>query len=184
MGGVSKAELLVGGRSIAARQVEALRAVFARVVAVANAPGPWPALHVEVIGDRWAGAGPLAGIQAALEATREQPSVVCVGGDMPFLSGELLALLRDRAPAAEAVAVRVGDRVEPLLGRYASRCLPIVEAQLAAGERAVHRLLERLSVAWIDGEELRAFDPALRSLMNVNAPEDLARAEALASLPP
>jgi molybdopterin-guanine dinucleotide biosynthesis protein A len=176
LGGAVKAALVVGGRSIAERQLEALRAVFDRVVVVANDPGPWSALGVEVVPDRRPGDGPLGGLQAALAATGGHDAVVCVAGDMPFLTPEVLRLLRDHAPDADAVAARVGGRAEPLLARYARRCLPVVEAQLAAGERAVHALLEqRLAVAWLEEAALRAVDPELRALTNVNTPEDLAR---------
>jgi molybdopterin-guanine dinucleotide biosynthesis protein A len=176
MGGAVKAALVVDGRSIAERQIEALRREFARVLVVANEPGPWSGLGVEIIPDRRAGAGPLGGIEAALAATRSQPGVVCVAGDMPFLPPGLLALLRDRAPEADAVAPRVAGRPEPLLARYAGRCLPVVEAALARGENAVHALLASLDVAWIDEAELRAVDPTLSALTNINTPEDLARA--------
>jgi molybdenum cofactor guanylyltransferase len=177
MGGVAKAALVVGGRSIAERQLAALRPLFERVLVVAGDPGPWAALGAEVVPDRQPAAGPLAGVHAALLATRAHPAVVCVAGDMPFLRAELLALLRDHAPGAEAVAVRGADgRPEPLLARYGARCLAAVESQLASGDNAVHALLARLDVSWIDEALVRAFDPRLLSLTNVNTPEDLARA--------
>jgi molybdopterin-guanine dinucleotide biosynthesis protein A len=175
MGGVVKPTLVVGGRAIAERQLEALRGRFARVLVVANDPAPWQRYSVDVIADRHPGAGPLAGVHAALAAADGCAGVVCVGGDMPFLSGPVLELLRDHAPEADAVAPRAGGRAEPLLARYARRCLPLIEARLAAGERALHRLLDALEVAWIEEPELRAVDPALDCLINVNTPEDLAR---------
>jgi molybdenum cofactor guanylyltransferase len=185
MAGASKAALVVGGQSIAARQARALGAVFARIVVVvgdasdasdASDSGPWRDLGVEVVEDRHRGAGPLGGLHAALLATGAHPGVVCVAGDMPFLSEGLLRLLRDRAPGADAVVPRVGGRPEPLLARYAPPCLPVIESRLAAGERALHTLLDELAVAWIEEAELRAVDPDLRTLLNVNTPEDLARA--------
>jgi molybdopterin-guanine dinucleotide biosynthesis protein A len=175
MGGAAKPSLVVGGRTIAERQLEALAGVFARVLVVANDPVPWARFGVEVIADRYPGAGPLAGVHAALASAEGCEAVVCVGGDMPFLSAPVLALLRDRMPDAEAVAPRVRGRAEPLLARYARRCLPAIEARLAAGEVALHRLLEGLTVAWIEEPELRAADPELACLTNLNTPEDLAR---------
>jgi molybdenum cofactor guanylyltransferase len=184
MGGAVKAALQLGGRSIAEHQLEALRPLFARVVAVANEPAPWARLGVEVVRDARPGEGPLGGLHAALAATGDCAAVVCVGGDMPFLSAPLLELLRDVAPDAEAVAARVNGRAEPLLARYAQRCLPLVERRLAAGELAVHALLGQLAVAWIEEDALRAVDPELRALTNVNTPEDLARAESLLAARP
>jgi molybdopterin-guanine dinucleotide biosynthesis protein A len=175
MGGLPKSTLVVDGRPIAERLLEALRATFARVLVVANDPAPWEALGVELAPDARAyrGAGPLAGVHAALVATAAHAGVVCVAGDMPFVERPLLALLRDAAPEADAVVPRVGGRAEPLLARWGRGCLPVVDAQLAAGERAAHAIFELVRTHWLDEPALRAADPDLRSLVNVNTPEDL-----------
>jgi molybdopterin-guanine dinucleotide biosynthesis protein A len=183
LGGVAKPFLRVGGRSIAERQLEVLRPLFGRVLAIANDPARWVALGVEVARDRAAGAGPLGGIDAALAAIGAdggQGAVVCVAGDLPFLSPALLRELRDRAPEAAAVAPRRGERVEPLCARYAARLGPTVAARLAAGELAAHALLEAAGADWIDDATLGALDPDGLAFFNVNTPEDLARAELLA----
>jgi molybdenum cofactor guanylyltransferase len=177
MGGVAKAALAVGGRSIAARQLETLRGIFAHVLVIANNPAVWESLDVEVAPDLRRDAGPLGGIHAALSATTGHAGVVCVAGDMPFVDPRLLELLRDRDPAADAVMPRVGGFPEPLLARYGRRCLPVIEGLLAAGQRAVHAVSGRVAVSWIEEVELRALDPHLRSFTNINTPEDLARAQ-------
>jgi molybdopterin-guanine dinucleotide biosynthesis protein A len=177
LGGVAKSTLIVGGRTIAERQLEALRAAFSRVLVVANDAAPWAGLGVEVVGDRFTGAGPLAGVHAALAATADHAGVVCVAGDMPFVAPALLELLREHAPDAAAVVPRVAGRAEPLLARWGRAALPVVEARLAAGERAVHAVFAALQTAWLDEPALRAVDPALRSFANINTPEELRRAQ-------
>lgn len=177
LGGISKPTLVVGGRSIAERLLETLRAAFPRVLVVANDVAPWAGLGVEVVPDspRHRGAGPLAGIHAALAATAAQAGVVCVAGDMPVVAPALLALLRDHAPAAQAVVPRVAGRPEPLLARWGAACLPVVESRLAAGQRAVHDVFDAIATTYLDEPALRAVDPDLRSFTNINTPEDLAR---------
>lgn len=177
LGGQAKPALLVGGRSIAERLLEALRATFPRVLVVANDPEPWAGLGVAVTPDVHRGAGPLAGIHAALVATAGHVGVVCVAGDMPFVAPPLLALLRDHARGADAVVPRLGGRPEPLLARWGRACLPVIEARLAAGERAVHGACEAVRTTWLDEAALRAVDPDLRSFTNVNTPEELRRAQ-------
>jgi len=177
LGGLAKGSLVVEGRPIAERLLEVLRATFPRVLVVANDPGPWAALGVEVTQDVHRGAGPLAGIHAALAATAGHAGVVCVAGDMPFVAPALLALLRDHAPGADAVVPRTGGRPEPLLARWGRGCLPVVDAQLAAGERAVHAIFDLVRTTWLEESALRAADPGLRSFTNVNTPEDLRRLE-------
>jgi molybdopterin-guanine dinucleotide biosynthesis protein A len=177
LGGVAKAGLTVGGRSIAERQLATLRGVFARVLVIANDPAAWEGLDVEIAPDVYQGAGPLGGIHAALSATFGHAGVVCVAGDMPFVEPRLAEILRDRDPTADAVVPRVGGFPEPLLARYGRRCLSIIEGRLAVGEWAVHAVFDSVGVSWIEEAELRALDPHLRSFTNINTPEDLARAQ-------
>jgi molybdenum cofactor guanylyltransferase len=181
LGGLAKPFLTVGGRTIAARQLALLRPAFARVLVVANDPAPWASLGVDVVPDQVAKVGPLGGIQTALGAANDCDAVVCVAGDLPFLAPALIAALRDRAPGAEAVAPRAARGIEPLCARYARGVLPAVEARVRVGQLAVHALLEALAVDWIEGADLTALDPDGHSFFNINTPEDLRRAEALAA---
>src|SRR5215831_19020244 len=180
LGGVAKPFLTIGGRTIAERQLPLLRAVFPRVLVVANDPGPWAQSGAEVVPDRIAGAGPMGGIHAALTAADDCDAVVCVGGDLPFIEPALLAALRDRPGGAGAVAARTAVGSEPLCARYARALLAEVDARLEAGALAIHTMLEAIAVDWIEGAELAALDPDGRSFFNINTPDDLRRAEALA----
>jgi len=203
--GVTKGLLTVQGRPILQRQLDVLRRCFDDVLVVANDPSVGPALAsllgpdaagVRVVADRLPGGGigPLAGLDAALDALPPAAeAVVCVGGDMPFLDAPVLALLRDSAPGAAAVLPRIGStgssggagvHTEPLLARYGRACAPIVREQIDRGDYAMWRLLARLPlVSFIDEPALRAVDPDLRCLFNVNTPGDLAAAEAAAPGP-
>jgi molybdopterin-guanine dinucleotide biosynthesis protein A len=180
LGGVAKPFLTVGGRPIAERQLGVLRAVFPRVLVIANDPEPWAPFGVEVVPDRVAGAGPMGGIQAALAAADDGDAVVCVGGDLPFLEAGLLAALRDRAPEAAALVPRTAIGAEPLCARYGRGLLSALDARLQAGQLALHTMLEEAAAAWIEGADLAALDPDGRSFFNINTPDDLRRADALA----
>jgi molybdopterin-guanine dinucleotide biosynthesis protein A len=173
-GGVVKPLLVVEGRRIIDRQLDVLLALFERVVIVANDATPFAGLGLPVIPDRAGpGRGPLAGIDAALAwLPPEADSVVCVAGDMPFLVPAILRALRDAPPAA-AVVPRPAGKVEPLCARYHRALAPVIAAALSAGELAVHALLARPGVAFLDDGALRPLDPTLRSFANVNSPADL-----------
>ena len=179
-GGVTKSLLEIGGRAVADRQLEVLRPLFSRVFAVANDPAPWRARGVDVVADRVTGAGPLAGLAAALAAAGDADAVVCLAGDLPFLSPALLAALREQAPEADALAPRPAGRAEPLCARYAVRLRAAVEARLAGGRLALHELLAEAATAWLDDGELAALDPDGMSFVNLNSPHDLRRAEEIA----
>ena len=183
--GAPKGLLSVDGRRIIDRQLEVLRPLFSEVIVVANestststpVPSPWRALGLRIVADRVGGGiGPLAGIDAALAALPDDATaVVCVAGDMPFLDAAVLCWLRDAAPAALAVAPRLGGRPEPLLARYARAAAPVVRQQITRGAYALTELLALLSPHWLDEPQLRALDPELRTLLNINTPSDLAR---------
>lgn len=173
LGGVDKRELVVEGRTIFARQCEVLAPRVAEILV--SSPRPVPGYRT--VADAVPGAGPLAGIAAGLAAAAT-PWLLVVAGDMPFVSGALIDLLLAQADSAapDAVGIRVGELPEPLLcllGVAAAR--PVVEARLAAGRLKASRLLTdgELRVAWLTEPALRAVDPDLRSLFNVNEPGDL-----------
>ncbi len=183
LGGVVKPLIQVGGAAIADRQLAVLRPLFGRVIAVvadAADAAPWQARGIETFADAVPDAGPMAGVVAALGAAAPG-GVVCVAGDLPFLSSPLLAVLRDRAPDADAVAPRMNGHVEPLCARYGARCLAELQARLDGGQLALHAVLEELArTVWLEGDALAALDPGGRSFLNVNTPEDLSRADLMA----
>jgi molybdopterin-guanine dinucleotide biosynthesis protein A len=179
LGGIEKSAIVVGGRSIAERQLEVLRPLFARVIAVSPRPAPWQALGVKVVVDREPGGrGPLAGIDAALDELQPgEDAIVCVASDMPFLSSAALELLRDEAPGAHAVLAMVGGHAEPLFGRYGRACQSAVKAALAAGRLKTSAAFTNVDVHWLTEATLRSVDPDLATLENVNTPEDLVALE-------
>jgi len=177
LGGATKPLLLVEGRRIIDRQLEVLRPLFgARLVIVANEPGPLRDVvgPIDLIQDRVAaGAGPLAGLDAALTYfPADVSAVVCVAGDMPFLQPALLEYLRDAEPAP-AIVPRLARGPEPLCARYDRALAPLVTASLAGGQRALQRLIGSVSARFLDEALLRRLDPELRSFTNINTPEDL-----------
>jgi molybdopterin-guanine dinucleotide biosynthesis protein A len=178
-GTVVKGLLVVDGRRIIDRQLDVLRGRFDELIIVANDPAPWRELGVRVVPDRHGGGGggigPLAGVDAALAAMPDGvDSMVCLAGDMPFINAGVVGLLRVAAPGAVAFVPRVAGRPEPLLARYGRAAQAAVGRQIEAGDYAMMHLLGRLDVTWLEEDELRAVDPQLRCLINVNTPDDLA----------
>jgi molybdopterin-guanine dinucleotide biosynthesis protein A len=145
-------------------------------------PAPWAGLPVVCVPDRAGpGLGPLAGLDAALAALRPpEDAVLAVGGDMPFLAPALIELLRDHPSPAAALVPWYGGHPQPLLARYTLAAAPAIAAALRAGRLKVAALPDAVPTERLDEAELRAVDPALASFLNVNTPDDLARARALA----
>jgi molybdopterin-guanine dinucleotide biosynthesis protein A len=173
LSGVPKGLLQVEGRTVLERLLE-LGPRFGDVLLVANAPAPYARFGLRTVADVVRDKGAPGGVHAALVASRT-PWVVAVACDMPFVSPEALGvLLGAREDGVEAVCFEVAGRLEPLLAVYRSSLAPAWGEALAE-DPSLRELLSRFQARLLPEEALRAVDPGLRALVNVNTPEDAAR---------
>lgn len=185
--GTPKAWLDWAGEPLLARVVALVSDLAGPVVVVAAPDQTLPPLPpgLPVARDRVAGRGPLEGIGsglAALDSVGARPAwVLVVSTDAPRLAPAFLRRLVDLAaadPRCDAVVPSVGAQRHPLCAVYARRVAGVVDALLASGERRVMALVEALATRAVDEATLladpavRAADPELRSLANVNTPEE------------
>jgi molybdopterin-guanine dinucleotide biosynthesis protein A len=180
--GQDKAAVLLGGRSLLQRAVDAVSQVAGRVVLV-GAPGrPLPpvtsAKALVSVQDATEGEGPLAGIIAGLEAA-EAPVALLVGCDQPFMQPALLALLAEEARTYSAVLPLLDGQSQPLCSAVRLEALPRVRAIFEAGERAARILAALPGVRLLPEAEWRDADPEGWSFFGVNTPDELVSAEAL-----
>jgi molybdenum cofactor guanylyltransferase len=128
-----------------------------------------------VIEDRYAEAGPLAGIHRALERSDSEWCVV-TAVDTPLLPTSfyerLLAVAREKN--VDAVLPKTAEGYQPLCAVYRKSLLKIVEDALKAGERKIDRVVMSGPHAIFDCEK-EGF--AAELFLNVNTPEDLERAK-------
>ncbi len=156
------------------------------VVVVLNDPSEWPELLARVVPDAYPDGGALGGIYSGLAAARHQHALT-VACDMPFLSptllGALLARPRDYdvlvPRSLEPGATRNQLGVESLHAIYGKGCLASMRDALEHGRRQIAAFFPHVRVAFFEPDETRRFDPAGRSFLNVNTPEQLAEAAAL-----
>src|SRR5450759_564058 len=175
--GVDKTMLPVDGETLLARVVEAVSSVCAHTVVATNRPeqageAGLPA-GVPVLVDEVAFQGPLGGLVSALKDAPDD-WVLAVAADMPWLEPDLVRALWDARDGAQVVVPLTAKGPEPLLALYHRDCLPVARRVLEAGRRRLVAMFPELRVVEIPIEDLRAADPHLRSLINVNTPEDLA----------
>lgn len=145
--------------------------VVARDAVQANAltfPG------IQTVSDAQPMMGPLMGLYTGLSAMHT-PRAMLVAVDMPLVEVALMAFLLSQSQD-EAALVPVVDAISQVLcAVYPQAILPLVTERLAAGYRDLRGLLDGISVHYVDEGRLRQIDPSLRSFVNFNTPEDLAR---------
>ncbi len=183
--GVPKAWIPFDAEPMLQRIVRILSQELSPVIAVAAAEQELPRLppRVKVIRDGKPDSGPLQAIADALIALRGKADVAFVTGcDSPLLSSpfycRVLALLE--ASDKLIAAPKVDGQFHPLAAAYRLDALAPIESMLSAGRLRVTDLLDEAPTRTITAAELRAVDPDLHSLVNVNTPDELRAAEKLA----
>lgn len=172
--GSDKSLLELDGEPMIARVVSRLTDLSDDVLVITNDPEKydWLADRVRFASDLGGeGQGPLAGIGAALQAARHD-AVIVVATDMPFLNTDLLSYLVAQVETADVVVPVIKEgRPETMHAVYRTRCLPAIQKRLQAGQLKITGFFEDVCVCEVPVEELRHFDPELRSFMNANTPE-------------
>jgi molybdopterin-guanine dinucleotide biosynthesis protein A len=181
-GGEPKGLHTVGGVRIIDRVADALRAVAPELMVVSrdDTADTWLP-GVPVAGDVRAERGSLVGIHSALMAART--TVIVVAWDMPFVSADLLRVVRDRGRAEKFATVPEGpEGLEPFCAMYTPECLPMFNAALDARELRMSTVLQRLpSLTRVSLADVSSVGDPARLFFNVNDAADLELAERLSS---
>jgi molybdopterin-guanine dinucleotide biosynthesis protein A len=157
--GSPKALARFQGEVLGERAYRLLEDAFGAVLVVGKA-GDGLGLPFEILDDGSDVRAPIVGLVAALRAAETDVSVV-LPTDMPLVSAGLLRRLADEIDGRDAAVPRTG----PLPGAYRKSALPVLERRVAAGELALYRALEELSVRVVETDE--------KELKNVNRRADL-----------
>ena len=174
--GQPKAWLPFGPERLLQRVVRLVREAVGPVVVVAAPGQECPPLSdsVRIVRDSVLGRGPLQGLAAGIAALPDPVELAYASAtDVPFLQpvwiGRLHTLIGDHdlaIPFAEGYH-------HPLAALYRrTTVLPAIEALLREDRLRPVLLMEAVRTRVVEAEELRAVDPELRTLRNLNAPED------------
>ncbi len=188
MGGGDKCLRELGGKPILTRIIERLQPQVSEIVINANGdPARFDAFGLPVVSDSVAGyQGPLAGVHAALEWVKaNRPGVehiVTVATDTPFFPADLVHRFLDAAGDASAFRVAQSDMgVHPVIGLWPIGLSEPLETSLARGERKVTAWTKDHGAVPVFFSTVDVGGQSIDPFFNINAPEDLAAAEALLS---
>ena len=171
--GRDKAFLEMGGQTLLARQIQLVREIGACEIFISGrADADYSASGCRVLQDKFPDAGPLAGIERALDAA-SSPMLLALAVDLPGMSADWLRGLAARCSENSGVVPRVQGNLEPLAAFYPKAALPLAVSLLNENSNAVKHFAERCAQAalvnFVDvpGDETRVFK-------NCNSSADLA----------
>ncbi|MFM8415677.1 MAG: molybdenum cofactor guanylyltransferase [Planctomycetota bacterium] len=179
-----KAALEIAGDSMLARVCRTLAGEVGRVIVVAAAGQPLPALPagVEIIRDRRPAAGPLAAIHDGLVHAGAGPKVAVIAScDVPDIAPEVIRVLvaAAREPGVRWAVPVVRDHPQVLVSAVATDLADTIAAAVAAGRLSPRLLLADLrreqpaSIRMLAEDQFTAVDPALASFADIDTPGDL-----------
>lgn len=168
--GTNKALLrLPSGQTVIERIVSQAAPLCKEVLLITNTPDEYAFLGLPIHPDAYPGASGLGGIcTGLLHATGERALVLSC--DLPLVNAALLAYLLGLPFDYDLLVPFVHGRQQPLHGIYAKSCLPAMQAQIAAADLKIIRLLDTLRGRIVREDELQP--EWLASFRNMNTPQD------------
>jgi molybdenum cofactor guanylyltransferase len=172
--GVDKAFLEIDGMPLFERVLGVCRDVFGRVVVVGDQTGRFAGYDLPVHPDIYSGSA-LGGLYTGL-VHAETPYVFAASCDLPFPSGAVVRHLASLRHGFDVVVPRGADGYEPLFAIYSMNCRDLMRRFLEEGKVRIFDLYPELNVRYVPTEELVSLAGDDRALLNVNTPEEFARA--------
>jgi len=182
--GRSKALLPFGPETMLQRVVRLLGSVVQPIVAVAAVDQVLPALPASVIvtRDERGGRGPLEGLRAGLKALPpEVEGAYVTSCDVPLLVPGFVGQMLDFTDGFDIAVMEIDGFAHPLSAVYCRTTLPYIEDLLAKDRLRPAFLFDAVRTRRVTPTEITS-DPDLRTLRNLNTPEDYQRALADAGI--
>lgn len=175
MGGINKALLRVGRETMIERVCGAVLHVMDKAMIITNTPGDFAFLGLPMFPDIHPNAGSLGGLYTGLIHCTDKLAFL-VACDMPFLNPKIMKTMIQLADGYDVVIPNVDGGLQPLHAIYSTRCTPMIEDLLLHGDLKIIDFLQKVNVREVPEAFFKTLDPATRFVMNINSPDDLAKA--------
>ncbi|MHB8489015.1 MAG: molybdenum cofactor guanylyltransferase [Candidatus Dormibacteria bacterium] len=170
--GVDKATISIEGATLLERALARLDTVCDPVL-IAAGDIPMMITGRNTIPDAVRGAGPLAGLVAALRASPHRLLAV-VAVDLPWIDPSLIRWLAAVIGEHDVAVCETTRGIEPLHAVYSTSLLEAAERAVAGPDRSLRRLIEGSDALKVPEREWRAAGISGRFTRNLNTPTDLA----------
>jgi molybdopterin-guanine dinucleotide biosynthesis protein A len=168
--GRNKALVTFDGIPLIERVINVMGSLFRHLILITNTPNEYSYLKLPMHEDLIKGLGPLGGIFTALMTINNQAGFF-VACDMPHLNRDLIHHMVEVRYDFDAVVPRAQEGTEALHALYGKRCLPPIKRLIDSSQYQIFRFFPKVSVRYVDENEIRRFDPQLESFFNINKPD-------------
>jgi molybdenum cofactor guanylyltransferase len=183
--GRSKAEMRLGGKRLVDIAGDVLASICTGKVEIVRRVRRDD--EASVVTDRWpAGcdpkaSGPMVALYTALSSSTED-WIAVLACDLPLVPVDLIRFLAEaeRSGFDAVVPVQSDGWPQPLCALYRREfCLPMAERMLADNELSLQTLLQRIRTRFVRFDEFADIPGSDSFFLNLNSPEDHAKAEHL-----
>jgi molybdopterin-guanine dinucleotide biosynthesis protein A len=173
--GVPKATLPFGPETMLQRVVRLLGTVVSPIVVVAAREQSLPPLPDDIVvtHDERDQRGPLEGLRAGLKALPSSVQFAYITScDVPLLVPEFVERMVELLGDHDIAVMEIDGFPHPLSAVYRRDTLPHVESLLENDKLRPVFLFDAVRTRRVRPEEMISVDPELRTLRNLNTPED------------
>jgi molybdopterin-guanine dinucleotide biosynthesis protein A len=173
--GVDKAFLEINGQPMFERVLAVFRKTFSRIILIGSRKDLYSRYDLPIYPDIYPGSS-LGGLYTGL-VHAEVPHIFVASCDLPFPSGAVARHLHSLREGCDGVVPTGPDGCEPLFAVYSESCREPMRRFLEGGNYCILDLYPGLNIRSVPVEQLSHLEGAERTFINVNTPEEFARAE-------
>ncbi|WP_019241117.1 MULTISPECIES: molybdenum cofactor guanylyltransferase [Bacillus] len=175
--GKNKALLTVFDQTNIENIVKKCQEVASEVLIVTNESSQYEFLNVPLVKDRYKDCGPLAGLEAGLQAAKYDKCML-IACDMPFIQPNIMETLIRSFEDFDAVVPNIEGKLHPLFAAYRKSCIQPIEKRLHDRKHKMRELFNDIQVKFMTEEELSLnFKDANYAFFNMNRPEEYEEAK-------
>lgn len=179
--GKKKAFQKVGETTIIDKLYRLFSALFKETIIVVNEPGDFCGLNMTIATDIFPSRCALAGLHAGIFYA-SFPHVYATACDTPFADKTVIEYIVNQIDEHHDIVLpRTDDGFEALCAVYSKKCLPAIEKNLGNNILMIKKFYNWKKVKEIPPETLKALDPDMQFIFNINTPDDLKKARKMAS---
>ncbi len=174
--GVNKSFVPLLGKTMIEHVVARVAPLGSQTILITNHPQNYATLNLPMFTDVIPDKGSLGGLYTALTYSPTEHTL-CVACDMPFLDPALLGYLVAQRAGYDVIVPRLDNFPEALHAVYSKACLEPMREKIEQDRLKVIGFYGKVRVRFVEEDEVRRFDPDLRSFININTPEELSVAQ-------